>query len=345
MQSFTPLSDSRLITNKLLICYLPFFFNFFLLSYNNLIKRSFPRRRKFRRLLFKELKNNSNVCLNFRSKKIKHLKTFKFILSLTSSVLFFTFDFYIVFFFTSRALRFTLKIYKFLFKSSWKFSKKKKKTLRKRFFSFKRSKRHRIHRFLKTYRFKKEIFKIKTLFGSKLMFVTNLQDVMTFNKIFISGLSTKFILLFSMLLANKFRKFLPKLIHILQLFYNFNTSLYFTKYITEFKKWSNVIPFFYLPQKIKSLVKSKTSQLTHFDYLLYLRQMMGGFLESLCQKKIFLKISTKLRIKGKIKKGLLFLYKKHRNYQNSIGRGFFFNEMLFVCWYALFTKDLQFLMG
>jgi hypothetical protein len=58
---------------------------------------------------------------------------------------------------------------------------------------------------------------------------------------------------------------------------------------------------------------------------------MGGFLETLTQKKIFLKIGTKLRIKKKIKHSLFFLYKKHRNYQNSIGRGFFFNEMLFVC--------------
>jgi len=92
-----------------------------------------------------------------------------------------------------------------------------------------------------------------------------------------------------------------------------------------------VVPFFYLPLSVKSLVTSKKSKLTHHDYLLYLRQIMGGFLESLCQKKIFLKISTKLRIKMKIRRVLLFLYKKHRNYQNSIGRGFFFNEMLFVC--------------
>lgn len=79
------------------------------------------------------------------------------------------------------------------------------------------------------------------------------------------------------------------------------------------------------------LIKSNKSRLTHYDYLLYLRQIMGGFFEAFCQKRIFFKISTKLKITSKIKKGLLFLYKKHRNYQNSIGRGFFFNEMLFVC--------------
>jgi hypothetical protein len=134
-----------------------------------------------------------------------------------------------------------------------------------------------------------------------------------------------------MLFLNKFRRFTSRILFLFNNLYFNSVFFHFNSILYSFKKWSNVVPFFYLPKPVKLLINNKKSKLNHYDYLLYLRQIIGGFLESLTQKKIFLKISTKLRIRKKIKNLLFFIYKKHRNYQNSIGRGFFFNEMLFVC--------------
>ena len=239
----------------------------------------------------------------------------------------------------------TLKLHKFRFRSAKKFSRKKKRNLRRRFFFTKRLKRHSMHRYFKQFRFKKTLFRNKLLIAAKTTFLTNFNKTITFNKNFLLNTSTKSVLILTLLFLNKFRRIIPHIIFLYKNFYNSTQTIHFKNILNSFKKWSNVIPFFYLPTSVKLLVKSKKTKLTHYDYLLYLRQIIGGFLESITQKKIFLKITTKLRIRKKIKKALFFLYKKHRNYQNSIGRGFFFNEMLFVCWYSLFTKDLQFLLG
>lgn len=311
------------------------------------VKSLLSRRRKFKRFIFKKYKQ-SNLFFN----ELRFCKIKKHIFSFIYSFFFRVINIYLFFsYFTPNNVSLithtskSLKLHKFRFRSARKFSRKKKRNLRRRFFFTKRLKRHSMHRYFKQFRFKKTLFRNKLLIAAKAPFLTNFNKVMMFNKNFLLNTSTKSILILTLLFLNKFRRVIPHIIFLYKNFYNSTQTIHFKRILNSFKKWSNVIPFFYLPSSVKLLVKSKKTKLTHYDYLLYLRQIIGGFLESITQKKIFLKITTKLRIRKKIKKALFFLYKRHRNYQNSIGRGFFFNEMLFVCWYSLFTKDLQFLLG
>jgi len=326
------------------LLYLNLFIN--LLIYTNVykVKLLVSRRRRFRRFIFKKIKQSRFFFSSIRYIKIK--KTYNCIKDLFKLLVisFALFNYYYLFLKLTTLYTF-FKLYKFRFKSSKKFSRKKKRNLRRRFFFAKRFKRHNMHRYFKLFRLKKTIFRTKSLLSSKFIFLNNFKLSFSFLKNFLLNTSTKITLLFIMLFLNKFRRFIPRILFLFTNLHNNSVTFHFNSILNNFKKWSNVVPFFYLPKTIKLLINNKKSRLTHYDYLIYLRQIMGGFLETLTQKKIFLKIGTKLRIKKKIKHSLFFLYKKHRNYQNSIGRGFFFNEMLFVCWYALFSKDLQFLMS
>lgn len=108
--------------------------------------------------------------------------------------------------------------------------------MRKRFFSFKRLKRHRIHRIFKIFRLKKEIFRTKALTGLKLKTLINFNSTFLFSRLFLSNLSTKILLILTLFLSNKFKRFLPKTVKFLRLFYNFNVKNYFSTYLTTFKK-------------------------------------------------------------------------------------------------------------
>jgi len=324
--------------------YLNLFINFLITTNIFKIKLLVSRRRRFRRFIFKKIKQSRFLFSSVRYIKIK--KHYNFILQYFKSfiITFSLISCYYLFSISERLFTF-FRVYKLRFKSAKKFSRKKKRNLRRRFFFVKRSKRHNIHRYFKCFRLKKTLFRTKLLVSSKLTFLNNFKRSFSFLRTFLLSTSTKITILFILLFLNRFRRFIPRILFLFNNLYNTDTLFHLSSTLNTFGKWSNVVPFFYLSKPIKLLINSKKSRLNHYDYLLYLRQIMGGFLESLTQKKIFLKINTKLRIKKKIKYSLFFLYKKHRNYQNSIGRGFFFNEMLFVCWYSLFSKDLQFLMS
>lgn len=325
----------------------PNFNNFHFFSNRLSFKSFFPNRRKFKRSIFKQIKFSLSSSASIRFNKIKRFNIFNFyiIYKKFSNIIYFTPSVYLYLYFLFFTAYSRLKVYHIRLRFNWKFSKKKKKNLRKRFFFLKRSKRHNLHNQLRVFRFKKTLFRLRFFTGSKLFKINNSRNIQLFNKLFLLNLSTKIMLILLILTTNKFRRLLPKLITLTHFFYQKNIQIYFSNYLSIFKKWSNVVPFFYLPRSIKFLVTTKKNQFTHIDYLVYLKQIIGGFLESLSSRKIFFRLSTRLRVTLRIKKALFFLYKKHRNYQTSIGRGFFFNEMLFVCWYALFTKDLQFLLS
>jgi len=237
-----------------------------------------------------------------------------------------------------------LKLKLFLLKWVLRRKKYKRHYYRGRFFFFKKRFKKAMGRRFKKNSFFKKFIKLKQFLGLKNTLLKTYKNTRKFNKYVLTIFSFKFLLIYTLLLSPQFRRYLPSLSKLLgKIKINFLKN-HFNFQISTTYKWSSITPFFYLPLNTKKLIRKETSKPVKESYLVYLRQYFGGFFESLLKRKVFLKITTKLKIKKKIKNIFLYLYNKHRNYQYSIGRGFFLQEMLFVCWYSFFSKDLSFLM-
>lgn len=66
------------------------------------------------------------------------------------------------------------------------------------------------------------------------------------------------------------------------------------------------------------------------DFSVYIRQYLGGFIENLVGRKIFLKIRTRIKVSKKVRRILLDIYRINRVWQKIIGAGFYFFDMLSV---------------
>ena len=91
-------------------------------------------------------------------------------------------------------------------------------------------------------------------------------------------------------------------------------NFYFNKssisnYLTLYKYWSNTTPFFYLDDTVVSSVIKIQAKSEEHDFSVYIRQYLGGFIENLVGRKIFLKIRTKINISNSARRILLDIYK------------------------------------
>lgn len=91
---------------------------------------------------------------------------------------------------------------------------------------------------------------------------------------------------------------------------NLFINAHFTSnYLNFYKYWSNTTPFFYLDQNIiNSLIRIQAREETE-DFSVYLRQYLGGFIENLVGRKVFIKIRTKIDIPLNIKQSLADIYR------------------------------------
>jgi len=202
------------------------------------VKSLISRRRKFKRFIFKKYKQ-SNLFFN----ELRFCKIKKSLYSVVFSSFFIVINIYLFFlYFTASRNTLvtptikTLKLHKFRFRSAKKFSRKKKRNLRRRFFFTKRLKRHSMHRYFKQFRFKKTLFRNKLLIAAKTTFLTNFNKTITFNKNFLLNTSTKSVLILTLLFLNKFRRIIPHIIFLYKNFYNSTQTIHFKNILNSFKK-------------------------------------------------------------------------------------------------------------
>ena len=304
------------------------------------LRRSTQRRLKYHFLI--------NFFSNYFNKKairpIKNnqLKNFIFLFS----VVFFFKQVFSYILTKSKHIKKSNKMVPKVFITKWFLKRKKHKRhyYRGRFFYLKKKSKKIMFKRFKKNSFIKKIVKFKQFLTLKNTLLKSYKTTKHFNNYLLSSFSYKFLLIYTLLLTPQFRRYMGIISKIFSQVKTNTLQSHFNSYISLDGKWSNIIPFFYLPDNTKKLIKKETTKPMRESYLVYLRQYFGGFFEFLLKRKIFLKITTKLKITINIKKIFLYLYNKHRNYQYNIGRGFFFQEMLFVCWYSFFSKDLSFLM-
>ena len=305
------------------------------------LRRSSQRRLKYFLLVDSFVRQIYNHKNSLKLKKLLYITTFK--------LPFVKFLFVQIFFYILSTLKYLastpqIKLKLFLLKWVLRRKKHKRHYYRGRFFFLKKRFKRVLTRRFKKNSFFKKLIKLKQFVGLKNTLLKSYKNTRKFNKYFLTVFSFKFLLIYTLLLSPQFRRYLSNLSKLLtKIKTNFFLNHFNSQISTTFK-WSNTTPFFYLPLNTKKLIRKETSKPARESYLVYLRQYFGGFFESLLKRKVFLKITTKLKIKKNIKTVFLYLYNKHRNYQYNIGRGFFLHEMLFVCWYSFFSKDLSFLM-
>lgn len=90
---------------------------------------------------------------------------------------------------------------------------------------------------------------------------------------------------------------------------------------------------------IQKILLNKSEKAAESNISVFLRQYLGGFLESFFQSKVFIRIIPYLDFPILVSTALKLFTFEYKTYQRSIGAGFFLDEMVSLLWYSLFIKD------
>lgn len=124
-----------------------------------------------------------------------------------------------------------------------------------------------------------------------------------------------------------------------QISFNFTKAQNFNNYLY----YNNVYPMFLFPPKIVNVFKKKQEAIIDEELSLFFRHHLGGFLEFFTNRKIFVRIVSRLKISSDILLWIKQIVQTHTAFQKLLGKGFFLEEMIFILWQSFFQKDLDFL--
>jgi hypothetical protein len=151
----------------------------------------------------------------------------------------------------------------------------------------------------------------------------------TLSKYIYNSFSLRFFLLF-LLTALKYKAKNSLVFFYKQYLQNFLKNNYLTVK-AQTKLWTNVLPSAYLPKSIRSAAIKKQFFKKSQGYSIFLRQYLGGFFESLTDRKIFIKIKPHLSIPRNIEKFISLLAEEFRPLKAVMGKNFYIKEMMLVC--------------
>lgn len=112
--------------------------------------------------------------------------------------------------------------------------KKKRRLVLRQFFMSKRLRKRKFIKAMKKFKFKQRLLKVKRLVSRRNTFLTSYKNTNSFFKLFLTSFSLKFVLLYSLVLSSKFRRYVSSSILLFKNNFKFQISTYFQNYISQY---------------------------------------------------------------------------------------------------------------
>jgi hypothetical protein len=109
--------------------------------------------------------------------------------------------------------------------------------------------------------------------------------------------------------------------------------------------YNNYTPLNFISKARKSIIINKLQKDSAPFFFKYFYNCFISFFEFFFKKNVFLNIKSDLKISGFFKRYINTIFIFNKLNQVRIGRGFFFYEMLEICWLTFFHRDLNFLIA